>query len=119
MLEGYLPVLVFVGLGLGVGGALITLNHLVGPKRPNAAKAEPYECGLPSEVSRTFRFGISFYMVAMMFILFDIEVIFLFPVGVILSDSESIYALGATLLFIVLLGVALVYEWIRGGLDWR
>ncbi|HEX2371562.1 MAG TPA: NADH-quinone oxidoreductase subunit A, partial [Solirubrobacterales bacterium] len=75
MLQAYLPVLVFAGLGIVVGGALVTLNHVLGPRRPNKAKSEPYECGLPSEISHTFRFGISFYMIAMLFILFDIEVV--------------------------------------------
>ena len=119
MLEGYLPVLVFVGLGLGVGGALITLNHFIGPRRPNAVKEEPYECGLPTEVSRTFRFGVSFYMVAMLFILFDIEVVFLYPVGVILQSADSVFVLAEILLFVALLLVALVYVWRRGALDWR
>ena len=119
MLEGYLPVLVFVGLGLGVGVALITLNHLLGPKRPNPVKEEPYECGLPTEVTRTFRFGISFYMVAMLFILFDIEVVFLYPVGVILQGADSVFVLAEILVFVGLLLVALVYVWRRGALDWR
>lgn len=77
MLQSYLPVIVFVGLGVIVGGAFTALNHVLGPKRPSRVKSEPYECGLPTEVTRTFRFGISFYMVAMLFILFDIEVVFL------------------------------------------
>ena len=111
--------IVFVGLGLGVGGALITLNHLIGPKRPNAVKEEPYECGLPSEVSRTFRFGVSFYMVAMLFILFDIEVVFLYPVGVILNAADSVFVLVEILLFVALLFIALIYVWRRGALDWR
>ena len=119
MLEGYLPVIVFVGLGLAVGLALITLNHLVGPKRPSAVKSEPYECGLPTEVTRTFRFGISFYMVAMLFILFDIEVVFLYPVGVILQGADSVFVLAEILLFVALLLVALVYVWRRGALDWK
>ena len=67
MLQSYLPVIVFVGLGLIVGSAFTALNHLLGPRRPNRVKSEPYECGLPTEVTRTFRFGISFYMVAMVF----------------------------------------------------
>jgi len=119
VLEGYLPVIVFVGLGLGVGLALITLNHLLGPKRPNEVKEEPYECGLPSEVTRTFRFGISFYMVAMLFILFDIEVVFLYPVGVILQGADSVFVLAEILIFVALLLVALVYVWRRGALDWK
>ena len=119
MLEGYLPVIVFVGLGLGVGLALISLNHLIGPKRPNPTKEEPYECGLPTQVTRTFRFGVSFYMVAMLFILFDIEVVFLYPVGVILQGADSVFVLAEILVFVALLLVALVYVWRRGALDWK
>jgi NADH-quinone oxidoreductase subunit A len=111
VLQGYLPVIVFVGLGLVVGLSLITLNHLLGPKRPSKVKSEPYECGLPTEVSRTFRFGVSFYMVAMLFILF--------PVGVILQDADSFFVLAEILVFVGLLLVALIYVWRRGALDWR
>ncbi len=119
MLKAYLPVIVFAGLGLIAGGALVSLNHVLGPRRPNKAKTEPYECGLPSEVSRTFRFGISFYMIAMLFILFDIEVVFLYPVGVILKAADSVFVLAEILVFVVLLLVALVFVWRRGALDWR
>jgi NADH-quinone oxidoreductase subunit A len=119
MLQSYLPVIVFVGLGATVGAVFVALNKVLGPSRPSEVKSEPYECGLPSDVSRTFRFGISFYMTAMLFILFDIEVIFLFPVATVLSATESMYALGATGLFLFLLGVALVYEWRRGTLSWK
>ena len=82
-------------------------------------KNEPYECGLPSEVSRTFRFGVSFYMVAMLFILFDIEVVFLYPVGVILKGAHSVFVLAEVIMFVVLLLVGLVYVWRRGALDWK
>jgi NADH-quinone oxidoreductase subunit A len=121
VLQSYLPVLVFVALGLIVGFAFAVLNHIVGRKRlrTRTTKAEPYECGLPSEVSRTFRFGVSFYMIAMLFILFDIEVVFLYPVGVILKASDSVFVLVELLIFVVLLLVALVYVWRRGALDWR
>jgi NADH-quinone oxidoreductase subunit A len=121
VLQSYLPVLVFAALGAIVGTAFVFLNHLVGRKRirPRAAKADPYECGLPTEVSRTFRFGVSFYMVAMLFILFDIEVVFLYPVGVILQAADSVFVLVELLIFVALLLVALVYVWRRGALDWR
>jgi NADH-quinone oxidoreductase subunit A len=119
MLRSYLPVIVFAGLGVIVGGALAMVNALVGPRRPSRVKSEPYECGLPTEVSRTFRFGISFYMVAMLFILFDVEVVFLYPVGVILKGAHSVFVLVEVLVFVVLLLVALVYVWRRGALDWR
>jgi NADH-quinone oxidoreductase subunit A len=119
VLRSYLPVLVFAGLGVIVGGTLALVNGLIGPRRPSRAKNDPYECGLPSEVTRTFRFGISFYMVAMLFILFDIEVVFLYPVGVILRAAHSVFVLVEVIVFVVLLLVALVYVWRRGALDWR
>ena len=119
MLKSYLPVIVFAGLGLAVGGTLAMINGLIGPRRPGRVKSEPYECGLPSEVSRTFRFGVSFYMIAMLFILFDIEVVFLYPVGVILKAADSVFVLVEVLIFVALLLVALIYVWRRGALDWR
>ncbi|HEY8639622.1 MAG TPA: NADH-quinone oxidoreductase subunit A [Solirubrobacterales bacterium] len=123
MLRSYLPILVFAALGAGVGGAFVMLNHLLGPKRGKGeatkVQQEPYECGLPTEVSRSFRFGISFYLIAMLFILFDIEVIFLYPVGVILKAADSVFVLAEVLIFVALLAVALVYVWRRGALDWR
>jgi NADH-quinone oxidoreductase subunit A len=119
VLQSYLPVIVFAGIGLVVGLVFSQLNSLLGPKKPSRVKSEPYECGLPSEVSRTFRFGISFYMVAMLFILFDIEVVFLYPVGVLLNASDSVFVLSEILMFVALLFVGLVYVWRRGALNWR
>jgi NADH-quinone oxidoreductase subunit A len=117
VLKTYLPALVFLVLGLAVGGAFVQLNKVLGPKKPGTVKREPYECGLPSDVTRTFRFGVSFYLVAMLFILFDIEVIFLYPVAVLLK-SIGTFALVETIVFIVLLFVAFVYVWRRGALEW-
>jgi NADH-quinone oxidoreductase subunit A len=119
LLRAYIPVLVFAGLGLGLGGLLVMVNSLLGPKRPSKVKSEPYECGLPSEVSKTFRFGVSFYMVAMLFILFDIEVVFLYPVGVILKGAHSVFVLAEVGIFVALLLAGLGYVWKRGALDWR
>ena len=119
VLKSYLPVLVFAGLGVVVGATFVMLNSVLGPKRPSRVKSEPYECGLPSEVTRAFRFGISFYLIAMLFILFDIEVVFLYPVGVILKGADSVFVLVEVLIFVVLLLVALAYVWAKGALDWR
>ena len=119
MLQSYLPVIVFVALGVVVGTAFSYLNKLLGPSRPSRVKSEPYECGLPSEVSRTFRFGISFYMVAMLFILFDIEVVFLYPVGAILNASDSVFVLAEISIFVTVLFVGLAYVWRRGALNWK
>jgi NADH-quinone oxidoreductase subunit A len=119
VLQSYLPVIVFAALGITVGGAFTVLNKVLGPSRPSRVKSEAYECGLPSEVSKTFRFGISFYMVAMLFILFDIEVVFLYPVGVILNAADSVFVLVEILLFVTLLMVGFVYVWRRGALNWK
>jgi NADH-quinone oxidoreductase subunit A len=119
VLRSYVPVLVFAGLGVIVGAALVALNSVVGPRRPSKVKSEPYESGIPTEVSRTFRFGVSFYLVAMLFILFDIEVVFLYPVGVILNGADSVFVLAEVLIFVALLLVALIYVWRKGALNWR
>jgi NADH-quinone oxidoreductase subunit A len=118
MLKSYFPVVVFILLGGGVGTAFTLLNNVLGPRRPNKVKREPYECGLPSEVQKNFRFGISFYLIAMLFILFDIEVIFLYPVAIQLKALGT-FALVETVVFILLLLVGFVFVWRRGALEWR
>ena len=118
VLKSYLPALVFIVLGLGVGLAFTTLNSLLGPKRPSKVKSEPYESGLPSDVRKSFRFGVSFYLVAMLFILFDIEVVFLYPIAVQL-EAFGTFALVETIVFVFLLLVAFVFVWRRGALEWK
>jgi NADH-quinone oxidoreductase subunit A len=119
VLQSYLPVLVFAGLGILVGGAFALLNGVIGSRPQNPIKNQPYECGLPAHITRTFKFGVSFYMVAMLFILFDIEVVFLYPVGVIVQSAKSVFVLVEIGVFVTLLLVALVFVWARGALDWR
>jgi NADH-quinone oxidoreductase subunit A len=118
VLKSYLPALVFLVLGIGVGTAFTLANGLLGPKRAGQVKSEPYESGLPSEVKKSFRFGISFYLIAMLFILFDIEVVFLYPVALQL-DAFGVFALVETAIFVVLLLVAFVFVWRRGALEWK
>jgi NADH-quinone oxidoreductase subunit A len=118
VLKSYLPALVFLLLGIGIGTAFTLANNFLGPKRPNPVKSQPYESGLPSDVKKSFRFGISFYLIAMLFILFDIEVVFLYPVAIQLRAAGT-FALIETIVFIVLLLIALVYVWRRGALEWR
>ncbi|MBJ7329003.1 MAG: NADH-quinone oxidoreductase subunit A [Solirubrobacteraceae bacterium] len=117
MLRSYLPALVFIVLGTGIGLLFAYANKLLGPKRNVPHKSDPYECGLPSEVKHNFKFGISFYLIAMLFILFDLEVVFLFPVAIQLA-SFGTFALIEISVFIVLLTVAFVYVWRRGALNW-
>jgi len=125
VLKTYLPILVFAFLGLTVGSVFAMLNHLLGPKKPSRPTAaskrqgEPYESGIPVEPTKGLRFGVTFYLIAMLFILFDIEVVFLYPIGVILKDADSVLVLGELVTFVVLLLVAFVYVWRKGALDWR
>jgi NADH-quinone oxidoreductase subunit A len=125
VLKTYFPILVFAFLGLTVGGVFAFLNHLIGPKKPAKAtdasrrQQEPYESGIPVEPLKNFRFGVSFYLIAMLFILFDIEVVFLYPVGVIMRGASSVFVLGELATFVVLLMLAFVYVWRKGALDWR
>jgi NADH-quinone oxidoreductase subunit A len=118
VLRTYLPAIVFLVLGGAVGGAFAVLNSVIGPHRATPQKQDPYECGLPSEVKRGLRFGISFYLIAMLFILFDIEVVFLYPIAVELRAYGS-FALIEAIVFIALLFVAFAYVWRRGALEWR
>ena len=118
MLRSYLPAIVLLILGGTVGAAFAALNTIIGPRRPARTKDDPYECGLPSEVQRSMRFQISFYLIAMLFILFDIEVAFLYPIAIVLR-AYGTYALVETIVFVVLLLAAFVYVWRRGALQWR
>ncbi|HSD78200.1 MAG TPA: NADH-quinone oxidoreductase subunit A [Solirubrobacteraceae bacterium] len=120
VLRSYLPAIVFLVLGTGIGALFAVLNSVSGPKPVwrRTSKQTPYESGMPSEVRRGFRFGISFYLIAMLFILFDIEVIFLYPVAVQLRAFGT-FALIEIAVFIALLFVAFVYVWRRGALNWR
>ena len=122
MIRSYLPALVFLGLGAILGLVFATVNSILGKylgrNRAPRSQGDPYECGLPSEVRENFRFGISFYLVAMLFILFDIETILLYPVALQLKAFE-VFALIEILVFIVLLLIAYVYVWRRGALEWR
>ncbi len=118
MLQSYLPALVFVFLGTTIGLLFAFAGKLIGPRRNIRAKFEPYESGMASDVQQGFRFGISFYLIAMLFILFDIEVIFLYPVAVQLKAFGT-FALIEISVFVVLLFVAFIYVWRRGALEWK
>ena len=122
MLTSYGPALVFLVIGAIVAGAFGTAPRLLGPTRAAASRQSqltPYECGLPSEVTRSFRFGISFYLIAMLFILFDIEVIFLYPIAVRAAGVRDVRAGRDDRLHRRCSMVAFVYVWRRGALEWK
>ena len=118
MLHSYVPAVVFLFLGTAVGLLFTWANGVLGPSRPTKVKSAPYESGIPSEIKASFRFGVSFYLIAMLFILFDVEVIFLYPVAVHLKAAGA-FVLGEILVFVALLAVAFVFVWRRGALEWK
>lgn len=117
MLIAYLPILLFVVAALLVAGGMVLLSSVVGPRRPFAEKLEPYECGMAPVGMARERFSVKFYLVAMLFIIFDIEIIFLFPWGVIYKELGwfGFFEMGG---FVLVLVLGLAYVWRKGGLEW-
>jgi NADH-quinone oxidoreductase subunit A len=116
-LEQYLPIVVLAGLAVVFGVISLIMSHLLAPRRPSAAKDAPYECGIVPAREPPERFPVSFYVVAMLFIMFDIEIIFIYPYAVARGELGT-YGFWAIVLFSVLFFLTFVYEVARGGLDW-
>src|SRR6195952_368861 len=117
-LSAYLPVILFILVGVGVGVAPQALGFLLGPHRPDAAKNSPYECGFEAFEDARMKFDVRYYLVAILFILFDLEIAFLFPWAVSLRDIGSSGFLGLVV-FLGILVVGFAYEWKKGALDWE
>src|SRR6188474_3362025 len=113
----YLPIILLLLLAVVFGAISLLMSHLLAPKRPSAAKDAPYECGIVPSREPPERFPVSFYVVAMLFIMFDIEIIFIYPYAVARGELGT-YGFWAILLFSVLFFLTFVYEIARGGLDW-
>ena len=117
----YLPLLIFLIVALGFGVIGIVLPSILGPSRKNDQKLEPYESGIIPFGDARRRFPVKYYLVAMLFILFDIEVIFLYPWAVVLREKDNnlgMFALIAMSFFLFILVIGLIYEWKKGALDW-
>ena len=113
----WFPVAVTLLVAGLIVGVMCTLNMLIGPKRPTAIKGESFECGNPPSGSAWGRFSVRFYLTAILFLLFDVEVIFLYPLAVELRRL-GMFGFVEALIFIAILGVGLLYAWQRGALDW-
>lgn len=118
MLENYFSILLFVLVGLVVGVVPITLGKLVAPSRPNSKKSSPYECGFEAFEDARTMFDVRYYLVAILFILFDLEIAFLFPWAVVLPEI-GMFGFVAMMVFLGILIVAFVYEWMKGALEWE
>ena len=117
MLQNYLPVLVFLGVATGLGLLLMALGFLFGSGRKDAEKLSPYECGFEPFEDARIKFDVRYYLVAILFIIFDLEIAFLFPWAVSL-DAIGGFGLAAMAIFLTLLVVGFVYEWKKGALEW-
>ena len=122
MLANYFPILIFAIIGIVAGIAFIGLGTLLGPKRHYAEKDAPFECGFEAFENSRMKFDVRYYLVAILFILFDLEVAFMVPWAVVYKDlmhSTGAYAFWSMLVFIVVLTVGFVYEWKKGALEWE
>jgi NADH-quinone oxidoreductase subunit A len=117
MLREYLPILIFLGLATILGLALYTIGSLAGPSRPDAEKLSPYECGFEAFEDSRMRFDVRYYLVAIIFIVFDLEIAFFFPWAVSLRETGA-FGLVSMLIFALILVVALVYDYRKGALEW-
>lgn len=119
-LEAYVPILIFMIVALAFGGVLMGVGWLVAPAKPDDKKLAPYECGFEAFEDARMRFDVRYYLVAILFILFDLEIAFLFPWAVALMDLGAWSAgFWAMMVFLGILTVGFIYEWKRGALDWE
>ena len=118
MLAEYFPILLFILVGLAVGIAPLILGRLVGPHRPDPEKLSPYECGFEAFEDARMKFDVRYYLVAILFILFDLEIAFLFPWAIVLQDIGW-FGFIAMMIFLGILVVGFIYEWKKGALEWE
>ena len=123
-LDQYLPVLLFILVGIAVGVAPQVIGYILGPNRPDPAKNSPYECGFEAFEDARMKFDVRYYLIAILFILFDLEIAFLFPWATIFRDivaTESIKLFGfiEMLIFVTILVIGYVYAWAKGALEWE
>ena len=117
-LENYLPVLLFIAVGAAVGVAPLVIGRLLGPSRPDPQKNSPYECGFEAFEDARMQFDVRYYLVAILFILFDLEIAFLFPWAVTL-DTIGLVGFFSMMVFLGILVIGFIYEWSKGALDWE
>ena len=117
MLAEYFPILLFLVVAAGIGGVLLAIGAILGPRKPNDEKLSPYECGFEAFEDARMKFDVRYYLVAILFIIFDLEIAFLFPWAVVLDEIGG-FGLAAMTLFLLVLVVGFIYEWKKGALEW-
>ena len=117
-LDQYLPVLLFILVGIAVGVVPLALGYILGPNRPDDAKHSPYECGFEAFEDARMKFDVRYYLVAILFILFDLEIAFLFPWAITLGHIGWA-GFAAMMVFLSILTIGFIYEWKKGALEWE
>ena len=118
LLLEYLPILIFLGIAVGMSAAMIAASYIMAKQRPDAEKLSPYECGFAPFDDARRQFDVRFYLVAILFIIFDLEVAFLFPWAVSLG-AIGMLGFWSMLVFLAVLTIGFVYEWKKGALEWE
>ena len=118
MLQEYFPILLFVLVGIGIGLLLLTVGNFVSPNRPDPEKLSPYECGFEAFEDARMKFDVRYYLVAILFILFDLEIAFLFPWAVVLPNIGA-FGFWSMMIFLAILVIGFIYEWKKGALEWE
>jgi len=118
MLSNYLPVLIFVVISLAVAVIVISLGYFLGAHRPDSEKLSPYECGFESFEDARMKFDVRYYLVAILFIIFDLEIAFLFPWAIVL-DQIGLFGFTSMAIFLGILVIGFIYEWKKGALEWE
>ena len=118
MLNNYLPIMIFIAIGIAIGVLPILAGFLLGPHKPDSEKLSPYECGFEAFEDSRMRFDVRYYLVAILFIIFDLEIAFLFPWAVVL-DSIGLFGFVAMMIFLAILVIGFIYEWKKGALEWE
>jgi NADH-quinone oxidoreductase subunit A len=118
VLEQYFPILLFIGFGLGLGLLMVGAGSFVSPNRPDPEKLSPYECGFEAFEDARMKFDVRYYLIAILFILFDLEIAFLFPWAVVLPQI-GFFGFASMMVFLFILIVGFIYEWKKGALEWE
>ena len=118
MLDNYLPIMIFIAIGVVIGVGPIVLGYLLSPHKPDAEKNSPFECGFEAFEDTRMRFDVRYYLVAILFIIFDLEIAFLVPWAVVL-DSIGMFGFVAMMVFLGILVIGFIYEWQKGALEWE
>ncbi|MET0027894.1 MAG: NADH-quinone oxidoreductase subunit A [Candidatus Thiodiazotropha sp.] len=118
MLENYLPIVIFLAVAFVMGGVVIGLGFLLGTRKPDSEKLSPYECGFEAFEDSRMKFDVRYYLVAILFIIFDLEIAFLFPWAVVL-DQIGMVGFIAMMVFLGILVIGFIYEWKKGALEWE